>query len=97
MSNLEDLVFNNELSENDQFNVQECTICLEEFKNGDNITRIPLCEHFFHPNCIKKWLNRQNKNNENNKCPLCNTVLTVDKLKKALRQIKMKEMDPNGD
>ena len=82
MTHLEDLVFNNELSQKDEFNIKECTICLEEFKNGDKITRIPLCNHFFHPDCIKKWLNRKK---DEYKCPLCNTVLTIDVLKKALK------------
>ena len=48
---------------------KECVICLEEFKNGEFITSLP-CIHFFHSNCIKNWLTR------NNECPVCKFKIT---------------------
>lgn len=48
-----------------KFSDKQCIICLEQFKKGDNYIFLP-CMHFFHENCIKKWINI------NNKCPFCN-------------------------
>ena len=45
-----------------------CIICLEQYKKGDNYI-ILLCKHFFHENCIKKWIYRKNK------CPICNSEI----------------------
>ncbi|EEB06551.1 ubiquitin-protein ligase E3 [Schizosaccharomyces japonicus yFS275] len=33
----------------------ECTVCLENFKTGDDVVRLP-CKHYFHEQCIKPWL-----------------------------------------
>ena len=43
---------------------KECVICLEEFKYRDKTIILP-CIHFFHNNCIKSWLKRDNS------CPIC--------------------------
>lgn len=46
-------------------NVDEvCCICLEPFKNGDPIRRLP-CLHIFHKDEIDTWLRR------NHICPIC--------------------------
>ena len=42
----------------------KCCICLEKFKNGEEIRRLP-CLHIFHQNEIDQWL-RQNR-----LCPIC--------------------------
>lgn len=44
--------------------LRECTICQEEFIEGDILKRLK-CDHFYHKNCIKDWLLY------NKKCPLC--------------------------
>ena len=49
----------------------KCIICLEEYKEGDEITTIP-CFHMFHYNCISNWL----KNHD--MCPICKTNLNED-------------------
>merc|ERR1712217_261715 len=41
-----------------------CTICLDDFHDGDVARRLP-CRHDFHSECIKKWLRRSKQ------CPLC--------------------------
>lgn len=46
----------------------ECCICLELFKEKDKISILP-CYHFFHKECILKWIK---KNNYIMKCPYCN-------------------------
>ena len=45
---------------------ESCSICLEEFKTGDNIKKLN-CTHIFHKECLEPWLN----NNIN--CPMCRT------------------------
>ncbi|XP_059664168.1 NEP1-interacting protein-like 2 [Cornus florida] len=42
-----------------------CTICLEDFKNGDNVRILPSCRHRFHSHCIDEWLSRHGS------CPVC--------------------------
>ena len=50
----------------------ECAICLEEFKGVDIIKAFYKCEHIFHKNCLRDWLQRANE------CPLCKRDLTED-------------------
>ena len=41
-----------------------CVICIEEYKDNDNIRQLP-CQHVFHQKCIDSWfLKRQT-------CPIC--------------------------
>ncbi|KAK9995997.1 hypothetical protein SO802_020683 [Lithocarpus litseifolius] len=44
--------------------IQECSICLEEFQTGFEVTRMP-CSHVYHGKCIAKWLQTSHF------CPLC--------------------------
>ena len=44
-------------------------ICLEDFKNGDNVSFLP-CTHFFHFKCINSWFKNKNI------CPLCKKEIT---------------------
>jgi hypothetical protein len=50
----------NKLSEDKK----RCSICLENYKNGDDSIILP-CIHIFHSECIKKWMKR------NGICPIC--------------------------
>ena len=50
---------------------KECLICIENFKDEDDVIKIP-CNHIFHKNCIKSWVCE-----ESNKCPICR--LEIDK------------------
>jgi len=43
----------------------ECSICLELYQENDKIVQLT-CNHIFHKDCIREWL--QNKQNN---CPLC--------------------------
>lgn len=49
----------------DEYGNKECNVCIESYKEGDKLTRLP-CQHIFHEECIKNWLC-----NENVKCPIC--------------------------
>ena len=50
----------------DELPDDSCSICLEDFKTGDNIKKLN-CTHIFHKECLEPWLN----NNSN--CPMCRT------------------------
>jgi hypothetical protein len=52
-----------------------CSICMEEFVDGD-IVRVLPCSHRFHPSCIDPWLLKKSGT-----CPLCRVEL--DKERKA--------------
>lgn len=50
----------------------ECSICLGEFEDGENLRLLPKCSHAFHVPCIDTWL-RSHKN-----CPLCRAPIVRD-------------------
>ncbi|KAB2035823.1 hypothetical protein ES319_D04G179300v1 [Gossypium barbadense] len=43
----------------------ECSVCLNEFEEGETLRLLPKCSHAFHISCIDTWL-RSHTN-----CPLC--------------------------
>jgi hypothetical protein len=43
----------------------ECSICLEEFKQGEYYRKLE-CTHTFHKKCIDRWFKRDHSD-----CPLC--------------------------
>ena len=63
IDNLNTLIVCDELPENN------CSICLEEFKNEDILKKLN-CTHIFHKDCLGIWINN---NNNNKSCPLCRT------------------------
>lgn len=68
---------------NKSYHNLECTICLEELKNGDNL--ITECGHYYHSSCVFKYIASLIKNNklykDNNiiKCPKCKKYLIDEK------------------
>lgn len=52
----------NPIEENDER--KKCSICLEQFEEGDEIRTLP-CFHIFHTDEIDQWLA------QNSKCPIC--------------------------
>ncbi|XLR41887.1 hypothetical protein S83_026547 [Arachis hypogaea] len=50
--------------------VNYCSVCIEEFKNGELIQPFGVCVHEFHSTCINSWLQRGKTN-----CPICRTDL----------------------
>ena len=55
---------NNGISKYTKCDQIQCTICLERFKEGENIRRLE-CLHIYHINCIKNWLKNKDQ------CPVC--------------------------
>ena len=43
-----------------------CTICIENLETNEKIIKLN-CEHMFHPNCIKPWIDKHER------CPNCNS------------------------
>ncbi|XP_048191425.1 E3 ubiquitin-protein ligase RLIM-like [Perognathus longimembris pacificus] len=56
-------------NENDASN--SCTICLEEFREGNKIRTLP-CSHTYHVHCIDAWLV------DNMTCPICRRRVRPD-------------------
>ncbi|KAG0501477.1 hypothetical protein HPP92_001549 [Vanilla planifolia] len=42
-----------------------CAVCLQDFSRGERARKLPSCGHFFHLNCIDRWLLRHGS------CPFC--------------------------
>ena len=51
-------------------NQKVCNICLEEFKQGDEMRMLNDCCHTYHKDCIDQWLSRVAS------CPICKKELT---------------------
>lgn len=49
----------------------DCSICLEDFKEGDNVITLQ-CKHIFHENCLTNWFIKKNTNKI--ECPICNKL-----------------------
>jgi hypothetical protein len=47
--------------------LENCSICLENYKLTDNICKLKKCIHVFHAECIKTWFN----SSKTLSCPLC--------------------------
>ena len=66
---LEDVEIKEEFIEKNK--IKECVICLQEYSIGEKICYLP-CFHFFHSDCIKKWIDNSSK------CPVCNNIIKFD-------------------
>jgi len=47
-----------------------CSICIEDFEDGERIKVLPECKHGFHTDCIKPWLTERQ-----GCCALCKTMV----------------------
>jgi len=47
-----------------------CSICIDDFEDGEQILVLPKCRHGFHAACIKPWLTERQ-----GCCPLCKTAV----------------------
>lgn len=53
-----------------QFGHQHCSVCHEDFEDGEELRQLK-CSHFFHSQCIDRWLAGHDT------CPLCNSSAVV--------------------
>lgn len=42
-----------------------CPVCLSDFADGEAVSVLPACMHYYHPACIDEWLRARAT------CPLC--------------------------
>ncbi|KAK6145532.1 hypothetical protein DH2020_022352 [Rehmannia glutinosa] len=54
------------------FSEAECCICLGIFGDKEIVKVMPDCRHWFHSECVDKWLAAQSS------CPICRAPLRVD-------------------
>jgi hypothetical protein len=69
--------------------VDECTICLNGYKENET-KQTTKCTHIFHEECLIKWLST------NNSCPLCRTELKT-KQENIINNIDTSEDTYNTD
>lgn len=50
-------------------NFGDCSICLDDYRDGEFCRVFPVCKHIFHVKCIDHWLNNQLT------CPICRKSL----------------------
>ncbi len=55
-------------------------ICLENYNSNEKVTALP-CIHFFHTNCIKKWMEKKRE------CPICKLRLTQTNVIKKVNNL----------
>ncbi|CAG8449049.1 9178_t:CDS:2, partial [Dentiscutata heterogama] len=53
-------------NKNDDYSNDVCAICLDEFRDGENLRQLPKCSHTYHLECIDRWLTTKSS-----LCPLC--------------------------
>ena len=63
LSESELIVYNDDTR--DQFSEERCSICSENYSNGDIIRKIRRCGHYFHQSCVDRWFGT------NSTCPIC--------------------------
>ena len=60
-------------SEMAKINAQtSCSICLSEFEEQEEVVKLPICNHCFHKECIKQWLETQII------CPYCRSDIKIN-------------------
>ncbi len=52
----------------DSGGAKQCSICMDDLKAGEKVTRLP-CKHGYHHTCITEWL--RNVSN----CPVCKAAV----------------------
>ncbi|KAK3198975.1 hypothetical protein Dsin_022390 [Dipteronia sinensis] len=52
------------------FSCGDCSICLDDYKDGDFCRVFPVCNHMFHLKCIDLWLKNRLT------CPICRKRLS---------------------
>ena len=69
--NFQTLINNSELRlfKSELYESPRCSICMEDFKT-DDIIRVLNCNHYYHHDCIDKWLIKHKT------CPYCRNNLT---------------------
>eukprot|EP00559_Dactyliosolen_fragilissimus_P005706 CAMPEP_0184856060 /NCGR_PEP_ID=MMETSP0580-20130426/1215_1 /TAXON_ID=1118495 /ORGANISM="Dactyliosolen fragilissimus" /LENGTH=140 /DNA_ID=CAMNT_0027350831 /DNA_START=164 /DNA_END=586 /DNA_ORIENTATION=- len=67
-----------------KFHVPTCSICLGEYENGDDLTRLP-CQHTYHTQCVDAWCSNHVR------CPLCNANLDEESSSTSISTLNQNE------
>jgi len=54
-----------------------CAVCIEIIKINDWYKQLPSCEHYFHADCIDKWLRMRNS------CPVCRHIVRSENVERS--------------
>ncbi|TVU04955.1 hypothetical protein EJB05_48100, partial [Eragrostis curvula] len=57
-------------NKDDKMVVQDCAVCLAEFRDDERLRQLPPCLHAFHIDCIDAWLQATAN------CPLCRATIS---------------------
>lgn len=63
----------------------QCKLCLRYFQQGEELMKIPICDHIFHIPCLRKWLVDWQK------CPTCEQ--NIIKLPEPQKQRYLRQME----
>lgn len=57
-----------------KYDMAECSVCMEGFREGEKIRELPICGHVFHQKCVDEWLSLRPS------CPICrmNTAVALE-------------------
>ena len=92
-NSLKPILFNKDINANDCTN---CTICIESFEIGKSEISITPCNHIFHFECLKKWIE---DNVINPQCPNCKYSFLDDKnlMKSSIIHINRRDNNENNE
>jgi len=68
----------------------ECSICIDSYKSGEELVQFRQCPHAYHSNCLEGWFKI------NSTCPLCK-MDKKDELKDNTIEDKEKEKENNDE
>ena len=71
---------------------EQCTICMDELKDGDTVRILPCGHDTFHRHCIDDWLKKRNRS-----CPLCRHNVTKEKPKPPVKAREDLSNDEDDD
>jgi len=54
-----------------------CSVCIENIKINEWYKQLPKCEHYFHADCIDKWLRLRNS------CPVCRQIIGSENVERS--------------
>jgi len=54
-----------------------CAVCIDNIKINEWYKQLPKCEHYFHADCIDKWLRLRNS------CPVCRQIIGSENVERS--------------
>ncbi|CAG8537600.1 13609_t:CDS:2 [Ambispora leptoticha] len=79
------------MTEEKRYSNDMCSICLEEFQDGEILRLLPNCSHLYHTDCVDKWLNTKSS-----QCPLCKKDCTPAEIAKKRQKTKQLQSRLSG-